>query len=85
MQKLSFFALFLSLKQIFGLIVIREVAFVKRNATFVIETQVCNLKCTICKRNAIPIYMFSCKQNLIKKTNGTYVEYFILISVLIHI
>ena len=36
-------------KHIFCLIVIREVAFVKRNATFVIETQVCNLKCTICK------------------------------------
>ena len=33
-------------------IVIRKVALEKRNATFVIETQVCNLKCTICKRNA---------------------------------
>ena len=30
----------------------RNIAFVKRGATIVSETQVCKFKCTICKRNA---------------------------------
>ena len=34
------------------LIVKQSVAFVKRGATIVNETQVCNFKCTVCKRNA---------------------------------
>ena len=35
-----------------GLIVKRNVAFVKRDATIVNETQVCKIKCTVCKQNA---------------------------------
>ena len=37
---------------LFCLIVKQSVAFVKRGATIVNETQVCNFKCTVCKRNA---------------------------------
>lgn len=35
-----------------SLIAKRNIAFVKRGATIVSETQVCKFKCTICKRNA---------------------------------
>ena len=48
----NIFILDIKIALVHSLIVKRNVAFVKRGATIVSETQVCNFKCTVCKRNA---------------------------------